>query len=380
MARVASLALAVFAPLACADGPGDEPEPFVWPLRDTWPVPVVPDDNPMSNEKVALGRHLFYDVRLSGNETQSCGSCHEPARAFTDGRATAKGSTDEDHPRGSMSLVNVAYASTLGWANQTLRVLEDQALVPLFGTHPVELGLAGREDELIERLSVDAFYVDAFSRAFVDDDEPVTLSNVVKAISAFERTILSSNSRFDRFWYDGENDALSDEEKQGLSLFMGERLECFHCHGGFNFTDASTHDADAFEVLPFHNTGLYNLDGTGAYPIENQGLIEQTGQPADMGRFKAPTLRNIALTAPYMHDGSMATLDDVIDHYARGGRLIDEGPHAGDGAENPYKNGFVAGFLIDERERAALKAFLSALTDDEMRVRPSLQNPFAGSP
>jgi cytochrome c peroxidase len=374
------MALVCVTGASCTNGPPDEPAPFEWPLRDTWPIPVVPDDNPMSNEKVELGRHLFYDVRLSGNETQSCGSCHEPARAFTDGRATAKGSTDEDHPRGAMSLVNVAYASTLGWANQTLRVLEDQALVPLFGTHPVELGLAGREDELLSRLSNDAFYDDAFSRAFPDDDEPLTLLNVVKAISTFERTILSSNAPFDRFWYDGDDDALSDEEQRGLSLFMGERLECFHCHGGFNFTDASTHEANAFEVLPFHNTGLYNLDDRGAYPLENQGLIEQTGVASDMGRFKAPTLRNITLTAPYMHDGSMATLDDVIDHYARGGRRIDDGPHAGDGAENPYKNGFVQGFLIDDDERAALKAFLAALTDDEAQTRPELQNPFENAP
>ena len=161
-----------------------------------------------------------------------------------------------------------------------------------------------------------------------------------------------------------------------MDLFFSERLECFHCHGGFNFTDSTTHAGSDVDRVGYHNTGLYNLNEVGAYPDDNTGLFDMTGEPRDMGRFKAPSLRNIAVTAPYMHDGSVATLEDVIANYERGGRLIEDGEQAGDGRLSPFKSEFVTGFEISAGERADLLAFLESLTDDSVLTDPRLSNPF----
>ncbi|RLB48232.1 MAG: di-heme enzyme, partial [Deltaproteobacteria bacterium] len=300
------------------------------------------------------------------------------ALAFADGRATAVGSTMEVHPRNSMGLTNVAYQATLTWANDLVRTLETQALLPIFGESPiVELGMSGKEDILLERLTMDSDYSRMFAAAFPRQDSPITVGNVTKAIAAFQRTLISGRSPYDRYAYDREMDALTESEKRGLELFFGERLECFHCHGGFNFSASVDHAGTVFDEAAFFNTGLYNIDGRGAYPPQNTGLAEISGNPDDMGRFKPPTLRNIAVTAPYMHDGSIATLDEVLDHYARGGRNVTEGPWVGDGSENPYKEIFVSGFTLTVQERADLLAFLHALTDDEFLTNPAFSDPFA---
>lgn len=338
---------------------------YAWQVPAPYPVPGVPADNPMSDVKVALGRRLFHDRRLSVNGTTSCASCHIQALAFTDGRARSSGATGEGHPRNAMSLVNVAYASRLTWANPLLDRLEDQALTPLLGDDPVEMGMGGREAEIAAMLAADPDYASLFPRAFPRDRDPYSVLNVVRATSAFVRTIISFDSPYDRFLR-GEAGAMSAAAERGMALFFSERLECFHCHGGFNFTDSTTHADARVERVGYHNTGLYNTDGNGAYPPDNTGLYDMTGKRRDMGRFRAPTLRNVALTAPYMHDGSMATLDEVIDHYARGGRQIDAGPYAGDGRLNPYKSEFLRGFELSEEERGDLVAFLDSLTDERV--------------
>jgi len=364
-----------------ADSVGDDvsaetTEPYVWQIPAGFPEPVIPEDNPMNAQKVELGRYLFYDKRLSINEAQSCGSCHEQSRAFTDGLAEAVGTTGEVHFRNSMALVNVAYNSRLTWADESLDRLEDQALVPIFGDMPVEMGMAGNEALLVERLQAEARYQRLFPLAFPDDSAPLSVANVAKAIAAFQRTLISGTSPFDRY-INGETDAISESAKRGLSLFFSERLECFHCHGGFNFTDSSNHANSAVTEFGFHNTGLYNLDGDGAYPDKDRGLFNQTGDPADMGRFRAPTLRNIALTAPYMHDGSVATLEDVLDHYAAGGRTIDDGPFAGVGSDSPLRSEFVVGFILTAQERDDVIAFLNSLTDDAFINDPRFSDPFS---
>ncbi len=350
---------------------------FDWNLPAGVPKPKVPEDNPMSLEKVELGRHLFYDERLSLNETQSCATCHQQALAFSDGRAQGLGSTGELHPRGPMSLTNVAYLTTLAWANPALVRLEAQALVPLFGEFPVELGFSGQEQELLARLEADATYVELFEAAFPEQPEPVSLDGVAKSLASFQRVLLSYDSPYDRYAYGGDPDALSEAAKRGRTLFFSEDLECFHCHGGFNFSDSVSHEGTVFDETMFHNTGLYNLGGNGAYPADNTGVFELTGVPSDMGRFRAPTLRNIALTAPYMHDGSIATLDAVVDHYAAGGRTIESGPNAGVGSENPFKSEFVNGFTLSPSERADLIAFLESLTDTTFTTNPALSNPWS---
>ncbi|MDI3287613.1 methanobactin export MATE transporter MbnM [Polyangium sp. 15x6] len=378
---VALLLLGSFAGCGGEDGepPAPPPEiPATWDfgLPAGYPKPKIPADNPMTVDKVELGRRLFYDKRLSGNETQSCASCHDQKLAFTDGRAGGLGSTGEVHPRGSMSIVNVGYLSTLTWANPLITELEEQALLPLFGETPVELGLAGKEDVLLERLREDPVYQALFPKVFPDEADPVRLPNVVRAIGAFERSVISYRSAWDRYNYGGDSMALSEAQKRGKDLFFSEKLECFHCHGGFNFSDSVEHDGTTFTETMFHNTGLYNIGGTGAYPENNRGVYEVTQVSTDMGRFRAPTLRNITLTAPYMHDGSIATLGEVLDHYAAGGRTIAEGPYAGVGSTNPYKSELINGFTLTEAEKADVLAFLASLTDEALLVDPRFADPW----
>jgi cytochrome c peroxidase len=369
--RAAALLLAVAVAVAACAGDGA----YTWDLPPGLPEPLVPDDNPMSDARVALGRHLFYDTRLSGNQTYACASCHEQARAFTDGRARALGSTGQVHPRGSMSLANVAYLGRFGWGNPLLFELEDQAIVPMFGAEPVELGLKNREAELLERLAAEPVYQQLFADAFPDDADAFTVANVVRALACFERTLLSGTSPFDA-WQGGDASAVSPAARRGYALFDSERLECFHCHQGFNLQDVVKYVGKPTVEARFHNTGLYNLGGTGAYPAGGEGLFEITGQVADMGRFRAPTLRNLAVTAPYFHDGSAATLDDVIDHYAAGGRTIPDGANAGVGADNPYKSSLIQGFTITAAERADLLAFFASLTDAAFLADPRFADPW----
>jgi len=360
-----------------ADAQGIDAAGPSWPLElpPGFPVPRLPPGARVTAELAELGRHLFYDERLSGNGTQACASCHVQARAFSDGLVTPSGSTGQVLRRNAMSLTNVAYGPTQTWANFHLTTLEQQALVPMFGDNPIELGITGNEDVVLGRLRADPAYAPRFAAAFPGDAGPLDLNHVVAAIAAFERRLISGRSRVDRY-RQGELDALSESERRGQSLFFTERLECHHCHGSFNFTIAVDHAGLAEPATVFFNTGLYNVGGTGAYPLIDQGLYELTQVDADRGRYKPPTLRNIAVTAPYMHDGSMTTLDEVVRSYERGGRLTPSGPDAGDGKLNPYKSPFVGGFTLTDEERADLIAFLVALTDDAFLTDPTLADPF----
>ncbi|MCU0549656.1 MAG: di-heme enzyme [Leptolyngbya sp. Prado105] len=336
-------------------------ESYQWNLPDWTPPPVVPVENPMSDAKVELGRHLFYEKRLSVTGEFSCATCHDQSRAFTEKKSVSIGATGETHPRNAMSLANVAYNSVLTWANPNMTSLESQLLVPLFGEHPIEMGMVGKEQDIIALLQRDPKYSRLFKSAFNGE---ISIQNLAKAIAAFERTLISFSSPYDQYRYGGNDRAISDSAKRGEALFESERLECFHCHSGINFSDSVKHSRLAFQEIAFHNTGLYNLDGKGAYPSNNTGVHEITLKPSDMGRFKAPTLRNIALTAPYMHDGSIASLEKVIEHYAAGGRTIHTGAWAGIGSENPLKSSFVKGFKLSQQEKQDLLAFLRSLTDE----------------
>jgi cytochrome c peroxidase len=350
-----------------------------FPLPPGMPVPRLPPGMRLTMELAELGRHLFYDPRLSGNGTQSCSTCHLQEKAFTDGRVVPTGSTGQVHERNAMSLTNVAYNPNQTWASSVLVHLEQQALVPMFGDNPIELGIPGNEEVVLARFRNDARYQELFAAAFPDEPEPFTFENIVAAISAFERRLISGRSALDRY-RQGDLSAMSESARRGEELFFSEVLECHHCHGGFNFTIAVDHARMSEPSIAFFNTGLYNVGGTGAYPAYDQGLYDVTEDLADRGRFRPPTLRNIALTAPYMHDGSMATLDEVIRFYERGGRLIESGPFSGDGKLNPYKSPFVNGFTLTDQERADLLAFLESLTDEEFVTDPTLADPFAPAP
>jgi cytochrome c peroxidase len=293
----------------------------------------------MSPEKVELGRRLFYDVRLSANGTQACSSCHQQKRAFTDGRAHAVGSTGELHSRSAMSLVNAAFGASLTWVGVDRRSLEDQMEAPLLGEQPIEMGLKKHDGEALNRLRSDSLYARLFPAAFPSDNEPVTLANVRKAIAAFERTIVSADSPYDRLVWKDERAALTEPARRGMALFFSERLACSKCHAGFTFSGPV-----AWEGGPASEPAL-----------EGNGLG---------GRFRAPTLRNIAVTAPYMHDGRFATLEEVVDHYARGG------------TPGPERSRLVRGFAVTDGETRDLVEFLKSLTDEGLLTNPAFADPW----
>jgi len=328
---------------------------FDWNLPKGFPRPATPADNPMSAAKVELGRYLFYDKRISVNGKESCGSCHKQELAFTDGRARAEGTTGQIHPRSSLSLVNVAYTPRLTWANPTLDSLEEQALTPMLSEEPVELGLKGREQEFLSALRRDPVYVRLFRLAFAEEGDVYTIKNVTKAIAAFERTIISMRSPYDRYRWGGDSSAISDSAKRGeLIFYSSERGGCFQCHGGWNFT------AIRFEGSPDRGgdgdrSGRFFNTGVSLYRAPNRGLFELTQRPEDVGKFRAPTLRNIAITAPYMHDGSLATLEEVIDHYMAGGKV-----------DHPNKSSILRPFRLTDDEKNDLIDFLKSLTDEEL--------------
>jgi cytochrome c peroxidase len=349
---------------------------FDWHLPDGLPLPVVPAENPMTEAKFQLGRHLFYDNRLSGNGTQACASCHVQASAFSDGARRSTGSTGDRHPRNAQTLTNAAYNATLTWANPSLTEIEQQVQIPMFGEFPVELGITGKESEVLARFEADERYRAMFARAFPGDAQPITWKNLVYALASFTRGLTSFDSSYDRF-IAGDATALSASAQRGMAMFLSGQLACHRCHTGFNFSASTATSGTAFAERPFFNTGLYNLDGNGAYPPDNQGIKEVTNDPNDMGRFRPPTLRNIALTAPYMHDGSMDSLEEVVRFYERGGRKIASGAFAGDGRISPLKNGLVAGFEITDAQRQDLIHFLVSLTDQGFVTSPRFSDPFA---
>lgn len=377
-----ALALLAAGSLACAgDGHGvadplsGDPARFSWALPAGWAAPPVPADNPMSAAKVELGRRLFYDTRLSGNGAFSCASCHRQEFAFADAKNIPLGSTGEPHTRNSMGLANAGYLPMLNWASPVTTTLERQALGPMFGDQPVELGLKGQEAQLVARLRTEPIYQRLFPRSFPNEPEPVTVANITRALAAFQRTLVSFDAPFDRARR-GNAAAMSASARAGEALFRGSRLKCAECHGGTLFTNAADVGGSPFSALQFFNTGLYNVGGTGAYPARNRGLFELTGQPGDMGRFRVPSLRNLAFTFPYMHDGSISSLEEVLDHYARGGRNVALGTNAGDGSLNPRKDPRVAGFTLTAQERGDVVAFLRALSDSSFVTNPRFANPW----
>ena len=351
---------------------GQRATPYQWTLPPGFPAPRVPADNPMTVEKVALGRRLFYDTRLSGNQTQSCASCHIQSHGFAEAAKTATGSTGEVHHRNTMSLTNVAYNATFTWAHSGITTIEQHVPIPLFGDAPVEMDAARNDAQVLARLTADPAYVREFAAVFGSDE--INFDRVAKAIASFVRSLTSFASPFDRYAYYGEDGALTEAQIRGLNLFMTERLECSHCHSGFNFSQFVTHESARVEDRAFHDTGLYFLATPPAGPFDF-GLSLVTKQDADRYKFKAPTLRNVARTAPYMHDGSIGTLEEVLDFYAAGGRNIVDGPFRGDGRRNPGKSPFVKGFDLTPQEKADVIAFLNSLTDERFLTKPELAAP-----
>lgn len=341
------------------------------------PPPLEPRDNPTTPDKVELGRRLFYDGRLARDGIRSCSVCHAQERAFSETWPFSWGVTGQRTARETMPLTNVGYMASLTWIDPAMERLEDQAHAPLFGTRPVEMGMAGLESFIVETLSADPIYRELFPKAFPETGGEITISAVTKALAAFQRTLVSFGSPYDQYRYEGGAGAISEAARRGEALFFGPRLQCGACHGGLHFTDSSRSATEPEGKSRYHNTGLYNVDGEGGYPAANIGVAQLTGDPADMGRFRTPTLRNVAVTAPYMHDGSIPTLEAVLAHYAAGGRTLVSGQaNAGSGRDSPRKSPLLTGFELSEQEKADLIAFLQSLTDPGFLTNPRLGDPW----
>ena len=259
-----------------------------------------------------------------------------------------------------MSLVNVAYVPFLTWANPTSTSLEQQTLVPMLGEEPIELGLKGHEQEFLEAVRRDPVYRRLFPLAFPEAKDLYTIPNVTKAIAAFERSIVSMRSPYDRYRWGGDSSAISDAAKRGEILFFSsERARCFQCHAGWNFSGAIQFEGGERPGGSFFNTGV------STYAAPNRGIFEQTRKTEDIGKFRVPSLRNIAVTAPYMHDGSLATLEEVIRHYAAGGKL-----------DHPNKSRILRRLSLTDFDQRDLIEFLKSLTDEETLHDPRWSNPW----
>jgi cytochrome c peroxidase len=331
--------------------------PYVWQLPVGLQPPPVPADNPISVAKVELGRMLFADGRLSVTGSYSCASCHVPELAFTDGRTTAVGATGELHTRNTPTLWNSAYAVTFGWADPSTTSLEAQHLIPLRNHTPVELGFDQVRDEHLTELTTDAQVAPLTTAAF--GSPQLDEARIVQALASYVRTLITADSPFDRYLYWDE--PLPASARRGMQLFFSDAVNCARCHASFNLSAPVAIAARPKPHAVFHNTGLYNIGGGGAYP--DAGLALHTHRKSDMGAFRAPSLRNVAVTEPYMHDGSVATLEEVVEIYAAGGRVIEFGEFAGDGRANPFKRPEIRALTLSEQDKRDLIAFLHSLTD-----------------
>ncbi|KIG12964.1 Cytochrome c551 peroxidase [Enhygromyxa salina] len=364
--------------LAACEAPvePDDPEDpgYDWQLPAGVEPPPVPADNPQTAEKVELGRHLFYELRLSKNLNRACGTCHEQAKAFTDGFHRAVGTDNDLHGHNTPALANVGYRAQLGWRSPTPDILERQLLVPLLGDDPIEMGMGGNEAQLLELLAADPLYAELFAAAFPDAPTDVSLTQLAQAIAAFERTLISVDAPLDRYLR-GDEDAITPAAKRGWALFRSDQVGCVRCHGGLDYASPTNAAGEVVAEAGYYNIGLYNLD-EGAYPDSAQGLIELTGEASDMGRFRVPSLRNLVYTGPYMHDGSVISLEGAIDIFAAGGRVITSGPYIGDGRANPHKSPEIQPIELSPDQRSDLVALLLALSDERLVEDPALASPF----
>ncbi len=347
------LLLPLFA--ACGeDGPDPvtlDPTPYGFSVPD-FPPPPLPADNPLTVAGVELGRLLFHDPRLSGDNTQACADCHRQEDGFSDLRRFSVGIRGEEGTRQAMALVNLAWHTNGFFWDERSETLRDQSLRPI--ADPLEMDAT--LPDVIAKLEAVPAYRDAFIRAF--GDGAVTAERMGLAMEQFMLTLVSHDSKFDRVRR-GEA-SFTDTEQRGLDLFNREfdptgtvrGAECFHCHGGFNFTNNQS-----------MNNGLDDAAG-----MTDPGLQGVTGRPEDRAKFKVPTLRNIAVTPPYMHDGRFATLEEVIDHY-------DHGVKASATVDPLLQFSIDPGLGLTAQDKADLIAFLETLTDPVFLAEPAFSAP-----
>jgi cytochrome c peroxidase len=288
-----------------------------------FPIPEIPEDNKLNKERIHLGKKLFFDKILSRDSSISCASCHRPEYAFTDGLKKAVGIKNRSVTRNTPTLTNIVYNENF-LRDGVNPSLEAQVLVPIHEKNEFDFHIL----LVAERLKKKPEYLDLFEKAYGGIPTPKLIT---KAIASYERTLISGNSRYDQYVYQNKKYALSSSEIKGLNLF--NELYCVSCHSGFNFSNG--------EIV---SNGLYEK-------YEDIGKMRVSLKEIDNGCFKVPTLRNIALTAPYMHDGSLQSLEEVIDHYMKGGN------------DHRNKHSFIKPFILSKTDRNNLVSFLKSLTD-----------------
>ncbi len=318
------IVLGIFVSRSGAEGPYK----LKLPLGLQEQAAYIPADNPPTPAKIALGKMLYFDKRLSVDGTVACATCHAPRFGFTDGQPVSTGIKRQKGGRSAPTVINRLFSKEQFWDGRAAD-LEDQALGPI--QNPIEMG--NTLENVVATLKKTPGYVKAFEQAYGDPD--ISPKRIAQAIASFERTVLSGNSPFDRYEA-GDKKALSASARRGMELFRG-KARCQVCHAGFNFTEEG-----------------YNNIGVGMdKPKPDLGRDNVTKQEADRGAFKTPTLRHIHATAPYMHDGSLKTLMEVVEYYNKGG------------TPNPYLSKEIKPLNLTEQEKADLVAFLHALTGEE---------------
>lgn len=306
------------------DKPKEE-TPFFFDVPLGFPLPNIPENNPMTVERVELGKRLFFDKMLSRDNSISCGSCHFPNLAFTDGLKTSVGIEGRVGPRNSPTMINSAYIPAL-FMEGGVPSLELLILAPIENHVEMDFDIIG----VVERIKKDEYYSKEIKRIF--DDEPNAF-NITRALGAYQRSLVRANSRFDDFYYNKNENVLNEKEKRGMVLFFGGKTNCSSCHTLPHFTN-----------FGFYNIGLYEN-------YQDDGRALASGRMEDIGRFKVPTLRNIEITAPYMHDGSLATLEDVIEHFNMGG------------FSHNNKSHLMKPLNLSQQEKEDLISFLKTLTN-----------------
>lgn len=333
------------------------PTPYNLDIPPGFPQMLIPEDNPMTVQGIALGRRLFYDPILSSDSTISCAGCHQLEAAFNDRSPRAVGIGNQVGPRSSMSLMNIGFNENGFFWDGRVKTLEEQALHPV--TNPVEMGdiWENVEEKLRRHPTYPAFFREAFG---IDSRSQLTRTLVSRALAQFERTLVSANSRYDQKFYQQNSDPflLSDLEIDGYNIFFDDLTNtakgghCAHCHGGPLLTNNE-----------YFNNAIQSVNSLDDFADKGLGAV--TGRRTDNGKFRAPSLRNIALNAPYMHNGSLQTLEDVVDHYSSGGHW----------AENVNVQS-INHLSLNDYEKKALTAFLHTFTDTTYYGREDFRNPF----
>ena len=290
-----------------------------------FPYPTIPADNQPTDNRIALGKKLFFDPVLSRDSTISCSSCHHTDKYFTDALAVSIGIDGRTGTRNAPSLINVAWQKTMFW-DGGVPTLEQQVLSPIEAHAEMDYDV----NEVVKRLTASPEYVKLTQLAYGKAPSPFTLT---RAIACYERTLIGTRSKFDDYQYYNSTTALNASETRGMNIFFGEKGECFHCHNEYNFT-----------IDDYRNNGLYAH-------YADSGRARITLLPDDVGKFKVPSLRNVGVTPPYMHDGSLPTLEAVVTHYNNGGQ------------NHPNKSPFIKPLLLTTNEQQDLVNFLKALTD-----------------